>query len=311
MIKEYAVDPELIASWTKDLSCFKRYKNSFGTTQGRFISDYPKSSWRRETFQLLEAQNIQNYRLVKEIEDFKISLKSPGKISIKRKGGNSAPGNWSKNAIIENKRFPFSSILVRENPGNRTDFIDEITLAEENPQEWDSPHGQFINRTVSEMVGAVRPLLLLCKNIKFVDPYLGTCRQSYKATMSAFLEILCGDRPVGKIESIEIHTGNANEHKCASATYLRKFFDGLIPKSEVITVYSWEEIGRATLHNRYVLTDLGGVLFGHGLDNNDEGSQDNVVRLTEPEWKELDKQYKRDSSFFKLSHPNPLSISGR
>ena len=33
------------------------------------------------------------------------------------------------------------------------------------------------------------------------------------------------------------------------------------------------------LHNRYILTDLGGVFFGIGLDDGDEGATDDVTLL--------------------------------
>lgn len=34
------------------------------------------------------------------------------------------------------------------------------------------------------------------------------------------------------------------------------------------------------MHNRYVLTDIGGVQFSTGLDEGEEGTNDDVIRLS-------------------------------
>ena len=47
-----------------------------------------------------------------------------------------------------------------------------------------------------------------------------------------------------------------------------------------ITLYKWQERpGGQKLHNRYILTGLGGVSFHHGLDTGAEGETDASNRL--------------------------------
>lgn len=50
---------------------------------------------------------------------------------------------------------------------------------------------------------------------------------------------------------------------------------------------------KAKMHNRFILTDIGGVQFGHGLDARKEGQpdRDQVHRLPENVWAEIWAQY--------------------
>lgn len=47
-----------------------------------------------------------------------------------------------------------------------------------------------------------------------------------------------------------------------------------------VTLYRWRERpGGQRLHNRYILTDIGGVSFQHGLDTGQAGETDDINRL--------------------------------
>ena len=51
--------------------------------------------------------------------------------------------------------------------------------------------------------------------------------------------------------------------------------------SLTLTVYRWKEReGGEKLHNRYILTGIGGVSFSTGLDEGDLGQTDDVSRLS-------------------------------
>ena len=54
----------------------------------------------------------------------------------------------------------------------------------------------------------------------------------------------------------------------------------IIPKGLKVTVFQWKERPNGQkLHNRYILTDLGGVSFHHGLDTGKEGEIDDITLL--------------------------------
>ena len=59
-----------------------------------------------------------------------------------------------------------------------------------------------------------------------------------------------------------------------------------------------ERDGGERLHNRYILTDLGGVIFGVGLDEGDEGSMDDIHLLARTQYDERWRQYGSEAPAF-------------
>ena len=57
----------------------------------------------------------------------------------------------------------------------------------------------------------------------------------------------------------------------------------LLPPRSRVTLRCWKErVGGARLHNRYLLTDIGGVQFGDEIEVGDPGHEDRVSILDEP-----------------------------
>ena len=52
--------------------------------------------------------------------------------------------------------------------------------------------------------------------------------------------------------------------------------------------------GGERLHNRYVLSDLGGVSFGYGLDEGDEGETDDITLMDLEQYEARWSQYSGD-----------------
>ena len=80
--------------------------------------------------------------------------------------------------------------------------------------------------------------------------------------------------------SIEYHTGDSNKDTNAFASEMEKSIRPHLPSATTLTVVRWRE---NELHNRYILTDRGGVTFGTGLDIDDSAvpSEDTVTLLDE------------------------------
>jgi hypothetical protein len=60
-----------------------------------------------------------------------------------------------------------------------------------------------------------------------------------------------------------------------------KYLPRIIPAGLTLLVRRWENRkGGDKLHNRYILTDVGGVEFGVGLDEGDPGTTDDITLLS-------------------------------
>ena len=255
MIHEYALEPEMVAAWgSRRNSLF--YFREFGLSQGRLVSRYPKN-WVKKVWNAYSGGSEMDR---KRLEEFLVLMK---RSMVKRKNccWSGANEDWLENALLEHARHPFQAILARNNPENRPSILTEDDLAESQCTGWDTPHGITVSRNAEEMAAKVERLLTLCKWVKFVDPYFSSANRKHGQALSAFLSIIRAERPVGPPEGIEIHTsGNA-----ASMDHLKEFFERIIPTGLTITLFQWQEKpGGQKLHNRYILTDLGGVSFYHG-----------------------------------------------
>ena len=126
------------------------------------------------------------------------------------------------------------------------------------------------------MTDAIKSMLSLCTWVKFIDPYFSACKQGHKKSLKAFLTILKAERPVGPPRSIEIHTrGDA-----ATTEFITDSYKPIIPTGLKVIIFQWQERpGGQKLHNRYILTDLGGISFQHGLDTGAVGETDDIARL--------------------------------
>lgn len=64
-----------------------------------------------------------------------------------------------------------------------------------------------------------------------------------------------------------------------------------------------ERAGSEKLHNRYILTDLGGVTFGVGLDEGDTGDTDDIQLLEPGAYEQRWREYAVEASAFDRPEP--------
>ncbi|MDM8536034.1 hypothetical protein QUF70_04710 [Desulfobacterales bacterium HSG17] len=301
MINEYALEPEMVATWGA-IHNSRFFLHEFGLSQGRLISQYPKK-WAKKVWESFdEVDQNDRRRLVELLVQFK-------KTMIKRKNyiWDDAQNSWLGNALLEHDRHPFSNVMAKSNPGNRLEILSEEALGDSPCPGWENPHGALVNRKAQDMAASVGVLLSHCRWVKFIDPYFSKCRRNHKLSMLAFLKVFAMERPVGPPEKIEIHT----RWNGTTMNYLNDFYEKIIPKGLQGTLYQWrQKPGGPRLHNRYILTNLGGVSFQHGLDIGEVGETDDVTRLDLNQFDSHCKQYDPQNPAFDQA-AQPIVINGK
>ena len=136
--------------------------------------------------------------------------------------------------------------------------------------------------------------------------YLARVNPTTNVLYKPFLTRLNKERPIGPPEAVEIHTGLHG----ATTDYLKESFEKFIPAGLSVTLFQWQERpGGQKLHNRYILTDLGGVSFHHGLDAGADGETDDITRLDREQYLIHCKQYDIKCPAFDHA-ADPLEIIG-
>lgn len=284
MFYEFALEPGLVAHWC-DRDGYGAFMKRFGINARRIVSRFPKC-WVRE----VERAFIQKYPNPSFAQTQRKTqiVTFLTKCMVKRGAANyDGTVTWLENAESEQGRRPFSGIVAGDNP-RRHPAITVIHSADDILERFDlmPPGSCVVNRTARDMASAVAPLLQCCNYAVFVDPYFDS-KQRFLEPFRLFMEELVCNRVATSTPTTELHLAVNNQLNPAMElqeatqrlTALQRYLPDLIPTGHNVKVVVWRERLRGQkLHNRYVLTDIGSVSFGVGLDCNEESFHQTLVQ---------------------------------
>jgi hypothetical protein len=287
MIYEYALEPALLSNW-KD---FRYFTEKFGVPNGRLISRYPKR-WER-----MVLESLANCGVIerKRIEEDLVNLK---RRILPRHHEWNEQLDWLTNAETEHGKRPFHAVIAASNPRNLEFVVEADGLSEANPL-WRLPNLPPVQRIAIDMAQRVAPLLCFSHRILFIDPHFRPQEIRFRRPLEAFLEAATHTRRPGEIIKIEIHVNDEIEtgyFKEQCRTCLPK----IIPNGLRVRIVQWREKPQGEkLHNRFILTDIGGVSFGVGLDDadGDDGQTDDIQLLNEDTYTSRFAQYSVTPAF--------------
>lgn len=280
MLFEYAVEPELVATWA-DWGTGRYFIDRFGVGSPRFISRYPKS-WKKRVWEAWKAIEIRDGpktdRERKRMEALILGLSS---VMVKRRGAVWDPDrSWVENAVAQ--QVPFHAVLTRHNP----DGDPQILVADEldDPgSRWAAPRGMMVRRTARAIAETVGGMLRIATDVIFVDPYFAPHRGRFVDVIAACMEAGCRGRAVGPAR---VRIFSSDREELGTYEYFRteclKRLPGELPADQEVVIHRLvERTGGERLHNRYILTELGGVAFGFGLDEDRKRNTMDDVNLLE------------------------------
>lgn len=289
MIHEYALEPEVVASW-HDRDKFRFFIDQFGCGAGRVVGMYPsKTNWRKLVWAALDADfsptDKDRTRMVEIVKKLIAS-------KVQRVGSEwNGTLDWLTNAESEHLRKPFHAILARENPRNNETVLLEADILERKAAGWDAPQSTVVQRSAESMAECVAPMLRCATRVLFVDPYFRANKRRFREPLAAFL------RQASPQATTEIHA-SASYEDAPSGEHFRNESErdlqrhSVIPDGRELKVYRWRNReGGEKMHNRYVLTDIGGVQFGTGLDEGEAGTTDIVSLLSAEPYEKLYQDY--------------------
>lgn len=256
MIYEYAVDPRIAASWF-EMDKARFFKAEIGIGKPRIVSLYPstwdKLVWRefvrsgqRNDLDMNKMQAVLNYMCYR---------------AVRRSDRNwDSSKSWLENAETEHGTTPFDAIISKDNPRNHERIICVDSIDDDTPM-WCQRRQVSVRRDAKTLERYVSPMLRIATRIVFVDPYLGT-QKRYLRTMRCYLRAI--QRGVSDVKGYpDIELCRAEKRQ----GFVRSRLAEIIPSQLEVVVRTLAERDRGeALHNRFILTDNGGLCFSHGLD---------------------------------------------
>ena len=274
MIYEFAIEPALAVAWAKQQNEFEYYYEKFGLGQPKIMSEFPKfKNWRR-LFKRAAA-GARDFELQRITAIFSLLLER----RIHRDGFSyDGTLSWLKNAETENDRCPFQAILSSENPRKHQSVLYPESL--KASELWKTEEQDYCPRTSNDMARLVSPMLSNCLELYFIDPHFGPENPRHRRPLEAFLNEMAVNR-FGKPlpDCVEIHTSNKADSVFFKDTCQEKL-PQLVPSGYRVRLKRWvERPGGEKFHQRFILTDIGGVEVDPGLDDGKEGESFKVMLL--------------------------------
>ena len=293
MIYEFAIDPNLVATWGNP-SDYRFFADKFGLGTARVMSEFPKlKNWRRQILKATSgAEDLELQRitaLISLLTDKMISrpdTQYDGTIS------------WLENAEFEHTRKKFHAILSTCNPRNHTDVMTGENLGVNSDKRWNLRIEKIVPREASEMSNSIVSMMSNCTIAILIDPHFGPENPRHRRTLTEFLNALMQNRNNLPLIRVEIHTKEKS-----SAEFFKKEckanLSKCIPMNIRVKLVRWKQrLGGEKLHNRYILTDIGGVKFTIGLDDGQAGETDEITLLPRETYELRWKQYASNEPAF-------------
>jgi hypothetical protein len=294
MIYEYAVDPELVTAWAvgKDIGLAPQ----FGLDNRRVVADFP-SNWDGiatgillETFQwdcgdpnYIEAQN----RL-----DALLAFMKP-KVS---RGQQAQNGSWITHVTTAHDKEPFHAILSRQAVYGREEVITPNVVQDLHNSRWYLPTIDVTTKTAEALAAQLAPLLRTSSSVILIDPYFKADRPSYPEVLGLLVRqaILTrsatrpkpdftvmsgvGDRDVPAAGlPVEEQLRRESQHRCGKA---KELLGPRIPKGMSVKFCCIAQFdGGDQIHNRLLLTDVGGAVIPYGTQAIGENVFDDITPL--------------------------------
>ncbi|RYZ43920.1 MAG: hypothetical protein EOO71_01375 [Myxococcaceae bacterium] len=288
MIYDFALEPELVATWHDPRVAYP-VLCQVGLGHRRVACVFPATAWTKLVMSAFQTsvpheETAQWQSARKKIEILLRHLQDTGT----RRNGRLIDGEtWLNAATREHGQFPFGGIIVRSSGVVNAHVVAVDRLGEQDFPAWTPPAAPVV-RQPKELATALAPLLRCAAQVRFVDPYFDADDASFFEPMKAYLLAAQQRRSVGDFQ-VQIHFAvRPEEVEQASRIQGRQMTESDVAKHKlaacesrlgpllqtgvIVRALAWGKgVAGVKMHNRYVLTEVGGIAVQTGLDQNARG----------------------------------------
>lgn len=293
---EYAVEPDAIAAnWDR----FKYLIEKFGFDKGRLISRFPKR-WEALVYDAIKASDMKDGEIKKATEKLLVAKKT----AFLRSGRTYRPEiDWLSNALEQDAKLAFRAILANANP-NGSDRIVKATDVDEDAPLFQSATAMQVPRTEADVAAALSSLLISSKQILLVDPYFDVLREDYRRPLAKILETMAAFGIHDQTLQIHRKSDGAVPDMTAYEANIAELVAPILPDRFKLEIYEWRSrIDGEQFHDRYLLTECGGVAIGAGFSCIGDHQNCLMTMLPLHEADSLSASFRSDANVFDLVQP--------
>lgn len=254
---EYAVEPEAMgSSWEN----FRYLIEKFGFSRGRLISRFP-NKWEKKVVQAAKSAGMSELKLASLVDRLNRAKQDKFLGLVRAYDPNS---DWLENAIKQNEQLPFHAVITSKKTAH--DFVVAIDELDEDQVPLLCNRNCQISQTGNGISAALSSLLVSARVMLFIDPYFDISNRRYKEILRSCLAVIASSKNQGI--QCEVHFGDMDGNISTEIIEreAKNWLKNVIPKGISIKFFAWKrKKNGADFHDRFFLTDLGGVQLGTGF----------------------------------------------
>jgi hypothetical protein len=274
MLLEYALEPDLLNSF----EMCRYFLEKFGFPSGRLIAQFP-TTWLRRVQDVIDREHdagrisqMQYVRIQAMLANIRSAFSRWRSDEHYR-----AADPWLLNAENEHTARPFHAIIAETNPRNR-DFVLLGRDLDESQQLWKAGDKPVVPRNPVQLAGLVYPLLRVSETLVFVDRHFGPENARHRQVFRELMKASIAGRGRDPMRVVYFTGTNATNQFFLDTC--RDELPRYIPTGLSVRLAKLaERLGSEKFHNRYVLTERGGISVGTGLDTGPTGQTDDAFLL--------------------------------
>ncbi|WP_371435964.1 hypothetical protein [Polaromonas sp.] len=306
MIYEYAVDPELVKHWvlTRDVGLAPQ----FGMDHRRLVSDVANdwegqvysALWTHFDFDDTTPDFVDAYQFMMGLMEF--LRQGP------HRGGTRTAQPWMEQVLHVHRQEPFHAILSSIPVPEFDAVITPAVTSDLRNRRWYLPTIDVTSKTSEALSSQLAPLLRLANQIVLIDPYFKADKPEYREVFAALLRKALDTRaPDRAAPSVVLISGVADRERAIAAIpreeqllneaknrcgMASERLGVAIPKGMAVTFKCVAAFSDGDqVHNRYLLTDVGGVCLPYGSHPTGERVFDDITPLFEGQYRNRWRQY--------------------
>ena len=269
MIYDFALEPAAVASWSERTD-FGYFIEKFSLGEPRRFACYPGryKVWKQAVMEAARKQGVSGKGKARLAELLKLFNKSSVKI-VRNDAEYDESLNWFENTSqIKERPVTFHALILHKPASDQNNVIASDQSSCSLHPLWKKPRAVRVNRTANNLSDAVHSLLRFSSKIVFVDPHFGPKKRYWKSFEKLF-EAIMKNRVSINPPLVEIHSEDKGWTQGQFIIDCKLRFGPLIPEGlKVRFVRLTETVNEDELHDRFILTNLGGVDVSVGLDIN-------------------------------------------
>lgn len=318
MIYEYAIDPALVKEWA--LKREVGLARQFGLDQRRVVSDFPVNWEGQITGALWESFNWDasdpDYIDANSHLNALLQYMRP---TVSR-GHHDSHQPWLEQAMRTHETEPFHAILAQAQVDGRDEVITPAVDRELHNPRWHLPTIDLTSKTAAALADQLAPLLRMASKIVLVDPYFEADKSGYPEVLSLLIDrALTGRSPERTWPEVTVMTGVGDREKAASAIpvaeQLRKaavhrcgkadeLLSRWLPRGLKIKFLCIAQFANGDqVHNRLLLTDVGGASIPYGTQALGAGVFDDITPLFAGQYRARWRQYGKGEGLTVVGKP--------